>query len=67
MKNHEVVPGSLVSSIAGVKPGECQKILRNLTKHRLVCYEHKKSWYPLSCVLSSAVAIYWSFVCRLWI
>ncbi|CAI7996436.1 Serine/threonine-protein kinase RIO2 [Geodia barretti] len=43
MKNHEVVPGSLISSIAGVKPGECLKILRNLAKHRLVCYEHKKS------------------------
>ena len=45
MKNHEVVPGSLISSIAGVKPGECLKILRNLAKHRLVCYEHKKSQF----------------------
>ena len=43
MKNHEVVPACLISSIAGVKPGECQKILRQLTKHHLVCYEHKKS------------------------
>lgn len=43
MKNHEVVPPTLISSISGVKAGECQKILRQLTRHRLICYEHKKS------------------------
>lgn len=42
MKNHEVVPGNLVSSIAGLKHGGCQKLLRQLVQHRLLCYEHKK-------------------------
>ena len=42
MKNHEIVPMNLVSSIAGLKHGGCQKILRQLVQHKLVCYEHRK-------------------------
>ena len=42
MKNHEVVPVNLVASIAGLKHGGCQKLLRQLVQHKLLCYEHKK-------------------------
>lgn len=42
MKNHEVVPGNLVGSIAGLKHGGSQKLLRQLVQHKLICYEHKK-------------------------
>ena len=42
MKNHEVVPANLVASIADLKHGGCQKVLRQLVQHKLVCYEHKK-------------------------
>ena len=62
MKNHEVVPTGLISAIAGVKPGECQKILRQLSKHRLVCYEHKKSrkrfWFLIGYPQNSS--LYWN-------
>ena len=40
MKNHEIVPGSLVASIAGLKHGGCHKVIRELTKHKLLAYEH---------------------------
>ena len=45
MKNHEIVPTPLVASIANLKHGGCHKVLRELSKHKLVCYEHggKKS------------------------
>ena len=45
MKNHEIVPAPLVASIANLKHGGCHKVLRELSKHKLVCYEHggKKS------------------------
>ena len=39
MKNHELVPTSLVASIADLKHGGSHKTLRELTKHKLVCYE----------------------------
>ena len=39
MKNHEIVPASLVASIASLKHGGCQKLLQELAKHRLVSYE----------------------------
>ena len=45
MKNHEVVPANLVASIAGLKHGGCQKVLRQLVQHKLLCYEHKKGRY----------------------
>ena len=42
MKNHEVVPASLVSSISSLRAGGCVKILRELVRHKLVSYEHSK-------------------------
>lgn len=50
MKNHEIVPVNLVSSIAGLKHGGCQKILRQLVQHKLVCYEHRKGMGMETCV-----------------
>ena len=47
MKNHEIVPAELVSSIAGLKSSGCYKILRELAKHRLVTYEHQKGMFIL--------------------
>lgn len=43
MKNHEIVPASLIASIASLKHGGCNKILRELVKHKLVAYERTKS------------------------
>lgn len=40
MKNHEIVPAPLVASIANLKHGGCHKVLRELVKHKLLCYEH---------------------------
>ncbi|XP_021236877.1 serine/threonine-protein kinase RIO2 [Numida meleagris] len=42
MKNHEIVPVSLIASIASLKHGGCNKILRELGKHRLLAYERTK-------------------------
>ncbi|XP_019465665.2 serine/threonine-protein kinase RIO2 [Meleagris gallopavo] len=42
MKNHEIVPASLIASIASLKHGGCNKILRELGKHRLLAYERTK-------------------------
>ncbi len=39
MKNHELVPGPLIASIAGLKHGGVHKILQELAKHKLVAYE----------------------------
>jgi len=39
MKNHEIVPGSLVASIASLRHGGVHKVLRELSKHRLLSYE----------------------------
>lgn len=43
MKNHEVVPLALLSSIAGLSVSQCQKITHELVKHKLCSYEHNKS------------------------
>lgn len=43
MKNHEIVPASLIASIASLKHGGCNKTLRELVKHRLLAYERTKS------------------------
>ncbi|KAI7812885.1 serine/threonine-protein kinase RIO2 [Triplophysa rosa] len=43
MKNHEIVPASLISSIASLKHGGCNKILRELVKHKLLAYERSKT------------------------
>ena len=42
MKNHEVVPANLIASIAGLKHSGCHKVLKELVRHRLVTYEHRK-------------------------
>ena len=42
-KNHEVVPLPLIASIASLRNGGCHKILKELVRHKLVCYEHAKS------------------------
>ena len=39
MKNHELVPGSLIASIASIRGGAVHKILKELSKQRLVSYE----------------------------
>ena len=39
MKNHELVPGSLIASIASLRHGGVHKILKELSKHRLLSYE----------------------------
>ncbi|KAG8456353.1 hypothetical protein GDO86_002218 [Hymenochirus boettgeri] len=43
MKNHEIVPASLIASIASLKHGGCNKILRELVKHKLISYERTKT------------------------
>jgi RIO kinase 2 len=42
MKNHELVPGVLVASIANLKTGGVHKLLRELCRHKLVSYERGK-------------------------
>ncbi|GFX49390.1 hypothetical protein TNCV_3665021 [Trichonephila clavipes] len=44
MKNHDLVPGSLVASIANLPHGGIYKRLLNLTKHRLAVYERGKRY-----------------------
>lgn len=44
MKNHELVPGTLVNSIATLKYGGVGKILVELTKHKLLAYERGKRY-----------------------
>lgn len=43
MKNHESVPVGLIASIANFKRGGTHKVVRELSKHRLVAYEKAKS------------------------
>ncbi|XP_075693178.1 serine/threonine-protein kinase RIO2 [Rhinoderma darwinii] len=43
MRNHEVVPASLIAAIASLKHGGCNKILRELVKHKLIAYERTKT------------------------
>ncbi|KAK2911826.1 hypothetical protein QQF64_027677 [Cirrhinus molitorella] len=43
MKNHEIVPVSLIASIASLKHGGCNKVLRELVKHKLLAYERSKT------------------------
>lgn len=38
MKNHEIVPTSLIESIASMKRGNCYKIITDLHKHKLVTH-----------------------------
>lgn len=39
MKNHELVPGALIASIASLRHGGVHKILKELSKNRLLAYE----------------------------
>ncbi|XP_053336497.1 serine/threonine-protein kinase RIO2 [Clarias gariepinus] len=43
MKNHEIVPVSLIASIASLRHGGCNKVLRELVKHKLLAYERSKT------------------------
>ncbi|XP_030631911.1 serine/threonine-protein kinase RIO2 [Chanos chanos] len=43
MKNHELVPVSLIASIANLRHGGCNKVLRELVKHKLMAYERSKT------------------------
>ncbi|XP_072137422.1 serine/threonine-protein kinase RIO2 [Mobula birostris] len=43
MKNHEIVPPSLIASISNLKHGGCNKVLRELVKHKLLAYERTKT------------------------
>jgi len=42
MKNHEIVPVSLIAAIANLKHGGTHKIVRELSKHRLLAFEKNK-------------------------
>lgn len=42
MKNHELVPGSLVTSIGHLRGGGTSKILHSLCRYRLLAYERGK-------------------------
>ena len=42
MRNHELVPLSLVSGIAQIPHGQIYKILRSLSQNKLISYQHKK-------------------------
>ncbi|XP_045355232.1 serine/threonine-protein kinase RIO2 isoform X1 [Leopardus geoffroyi] len=50
MKNHEIVPCSLVASIASLKHGGCNKVLRELVKHKLIAWERTKIFLILFCL-----------------
>jgi len=39
MKNHEIVPMSLIIQIANLKHGGCHKITRELVRHKLLAYD----------------------------
>jgi RIO kinase 2 len=42
MKNHELVPAALVTSISSIRDGGVGKVLQNLCRHKLVAYERGK-------------------------
>lgn len=74
MKNHEIVPVSLLSSIASLRHGGCNKILRELVKHKLVVYERTKSktthrtacWTSLVLVEMIHVGYFSNVACVCW-
>lgn len=43
MKNHEIVPLSLIASIASLRGGGCNKIIKEMIKHKLIGYSNGKS------------------------
>lgn len=62
MKNHEIVPVSLLSSIASLRHGGCNKILRELVKHKLVAYERTKS--KNSETSFNLLSFFWRYFCN---
>jgi len=44
MKNHEVVPLPLISAVAGIHRGATHRLLGDLIKNKLVCYERGKKF-----------------------
>ena len=54
MRNHELVPLSLVSGIAQIPQGQIFKILRSLSQNKLIAFQHKKhcrvEGYRLTCL-----------------
>ena len=48
MKNHEIVPMSLIIQIANLKHGGCHKIIRELVKNKLLAYENSKQGMIIS-------------------
>ena len=52
MKNHELVPASLVTSIGRLRGGGTSKILHSLCRHKLLAYERGKRYdgYRLTCL-----------------
>ncbi|KAL1139740.1 hypothetical protein AAG570_006718 [Ranatra chinensis] len=44
MKNHELVPGPLIASIANLRHGGVHKLLKELCKNRLLSYERGKHY-----------------------
>lgn len=66
MKNHEIVPASLIASIASLKHGGCNKILRELVKHKLLAYERTKSEYesPMKIIVTSELKLLKCISCQ---
>ena len=52
MKNHELVPGALVTSIGHLRGGGTSKVLHSLCRHKLLAYERGKRYdgYRLTCL-----------------
>ena len=52
MKNHELVPTTLIARIAGLKKGGAYKVIKLLHRNKLVFHENKKcTLLVLCCVL----------------
>lgn len=51
MKNHELVPSSLITSISSIRDGGVGKILHKLARHKLIVYTRGKNYdgYRLTC------------------
>ena len=43
MKNHETVPVDLLASVANFKYGGTYKVVKDLSRHRLLAYERSNS------------------------
>ena len=63
MKNHELVPANLISSIAGLRHGGSHKILRQLVQHKLLYYEHRRGKSVASIVYKITLSLSLPPVC----